>query len=262
VQEDTGRVPGTFFFDAVELVGGTSAGAPPPALAPSSTPAPSATVAPPAPSPTRVPAGGELRVMPLGDSLTEGVNGGYRNRLWERLVADGRSVNYVGPRYDQWTRVPDKEHAGTPGFTVGSVLEQIDGYLASYTPDVILLMIGTNDLAWWHTEGPEVTAARLGALLDRIRHRAPQVDVVVASIPTMKGVAPPNNRSRATLVEQYNAAVENEVRQRASAGMRVSFADVHAVVSPGDLYDDVHPTESAHNRIADVWYAAIDAVRP
>jgi lysophospholipase L1-like esterase len=257
LQEDTGRVPGTFFIDAVELLGGASAGAPPPTSAPGSTPAPSATTAPPAPSPTRAPAGGELRLLPLGDSLTEGVNGGYRNRLWERLVADGRKVNYVGPRFDQWTRVPDKDHAGTPGFTVGNVLEQIDGYLARYTPDVVLLMIGTNDLAWWHVEGPAATAARLGTLLDRIRATAPQVDVVVASIPTMKGVAPPNNLSRATLVEQYNAAVENEVRQRAGAGMRVSFADVHAVVSPSDLYDDVHPNEAAHNRIADVWYEAL-----
>src|SRR5687768_3655654 len=38
---------------------------------------------------------GELDLMPLGDSITLGVNGGYRNDLYTRLVADGYDVDLV-----------------------------------------------------------------------------------------------------------------------------------------------------------------------
>jgi lysophospholipase L1-like esterase len=143
---------------------------------------------------------------------------------------------------------------------VGNILGQIDGWLATYRPDVVLLMAGTNDLAWWNVEGPEASAARLGALLDRIRQGSPQTRVIVASIPPMKGTAAPNNRSREEMGRIYNAAIRRLVEQRIGQGAPFAFADVHAALTVSDLYDDVHPTEAAHNRIADVWYEALRAV--
>ncbi|HMQ30396.1 MAG TPA: SGNH/GDSL hydrolase family protein [Chloroflexaceae bacterium] len=255
LQDDTGTVPPPFFLDEVALLTMAGAPAPAPTTPPPAVPSPVPTSAPP--TATAAPTTGVLRVMPLGDSITEGVNGGYRNRLWQRLTADGRAVDFVGPRYDQWTRVADKDHAGTSGYTVGNILGQIDGWLAAYRPDVVLLMAGTNDLAWWHVEGPENTAARLGALLDRIRERSPQTLVVVASLPPMSGTAAPNNRSRDELARAYNAAVRAQVEQRKANGAPLAFADVYAALTVADLYDGVHPTEAAHNRIADVWYDAL-----
>lgn len=265
LQDDTGTVPPPFYLDEVALLTTGVAPVPSPSAPPT---APSVVptsivptrVPPTSVPPTSVPVSGVLRVMPLGDSITEGVNGGYRNRLWQRLSADGRTVDYVGPRYDQWARIADKDHAGTPGFTVGNLLGQIDGWLATYRPDVVLLMVGTNDLAWWNVEGPEASAARLGTLLDRIRQLAPKTTVIVASIPPMKGTAAPNNRSREEMGRIYNAAIRRLVEQRIGQGAPFAFADVHAALTVSDLYDDVHPTEAAHNRIADVWYEALRAI--
>jgi lysophospholipase L1-like esterase len=258
LQDDTGTVPSPFYLDEVVLLTTAGAPAPAPTASPPAVPSPVPTSAPP--TATAAPVTGVLRVMPLGDSITEGVNGGYRNRLWQRLTADGRAIDYVGPRYDQWTRIADKDHAGTPGFTVGNILGQIDGWLATYRPDVVLLMAGTNDLAWWNVEGPEASAVRLGTLLDRIRQRSPQTRVIVASIPPMKGTTPPNNRSREDLGQAYNAAIRRQVEQRVSQGAPFAFADVHAALTVADLYDDVHPTEAAHNRIANVWYDALRTI--
>lgn len=256
-QEDSGVVPAPFVLDDIALLGGGASG---PTPMPTSPPLPSPTATTPSP-PTATSApwitGRSLRVMPLGDSITEGVNGGYRNRLWERLAGDGISVDYVGPRWDRWTRIADKDHAGTPGFTVGNLLGEIDGWLSTYRPDVVLLMIGTNDLAWWHVEGPTTTATRLGTLLDRIHARAPGIRVVVATIPPMAGPVAPNRLDRAALVAQYNDAVEQEVARRVALGRPLSLADVNAALRLSDLYDGVHPTEAAHARIADVWYAAL-----
>jgi hypothetical protein len=39
-----------------------------------------------------------VRVMPLGDSITDGftVPGGYRVDLWQKIVASGRTIDFVG----------------------------------------------------------------------------------------------------------------------------------------------------------------------
>jgi lysophospholipase L1-like esterase len=201
-------------------------------------------------------ANGPVRVMPLGDSITEGVNGGYRVGLWEQAKADGLRINFVGTRSDRWAKLPDKDHEGHPGFTVRDLAREIDGYLAAARPDVVLLMAGTNDLAWYHTEGVAATAARLGALIDRIHAAAPQAHVIVGSIGPMKG-RNQQGADRNALATSYNALVRLEVERRAAAGRAVAFVDVNAALTTADLYDDVHPGEAGHAKIAPVWYAAL-----
>ena len=65
--------------------------------------------------------------MPLGDSITLGVNGGYRNGLWDRLAAAGKTIDYVGSQFDQYAKTPDKDHEGHPGFTIGNIAASTDG---------------------------------------------------------------------------------------------------------------------------------------
>ena len=38
------------------------------------------------------------------------------------------------------------------------------------------------------------------------------------------------------------------------------FADVAAVLTVGDLYDGIHPTEDAHAKIAQVWFDALKTI--
>jgi lysophospholipase L1-like esterase len=214
------------------------------------TPGPTST-----PTPTAV-AGGTLRILPLGDSITEGQNGGYRDVLYTRLTAAGYTVDYVGPRYDQYSGAPDKDHAGTPGHNTGNILGVVDGHLATYDPDVVLLMIGTNDLAWWAAEAsaPADAAARVGQILDKIE--AAGVRVILATTPPIQDASvPPNGRSRAQLLRDYNAALRTLAAQRG-----VTLVDVEAALTLADLYDGTHPSETAHDtKIAPLWAAALGA---
>ncbi|NWF80676.1 MAG: SGNH hydrolase [Chloroflexi bacterium] len=197
--------------------------------------------------------------MPLGDSITEGVNGGYRVGLWRRLRADGFTIDYVGSQHDEYAAIPDQDHEGHPGFTVGDIMDEAEAWIAESKPDYILLLAGTNDLAWWNVEGPDVTAERFGALLDLIHAAAPEVQVIVGSLPPMEGENEQGD-ARATLVEAYNAAIADHVRVRAANGMRVSFADLNAVLSVADLYDGIHPDEAGYEKIAEEWYRALTAL--
>jgi endoglucanase len=216
-----------------------------------------------APSTTPPTTTASIRIMPLGDSITLGVNGGYRNGLWNRLVASGRSIDFVGSQFDQYTKAPDKDHEGHPGFTIGNIAASADGWLASAAPSHVLLMIGTNDVAWWCAQTGAQIADQNAALIDQILADLPSAWVVVASIPPLSSsIIQPNNIDRAALGVDYNAALQQRVQARIAAGKKVRFADIYSVLSVGDLYDGVHPTEAAADKVAQVWFDALAPLLP
>jgi hypothetical protein len=66
---------------------------------------------------------GGVRVMPLGDSITEGtqVPGGYRIGLWQRLNTNGYRVDLVGSQFNGPTSLGDHDHEGHPGWRIDQV---------------------------------------------------------------------------------------------------------------------------------------------
>jgi lysophospholipase L1-like esterase len=202
---------------------------------------------------------GELDIMPLGDSITLGLNGGYRNDLFTSLGTDGYTVDMVGTQYDEWTVVADKDHEGHPGYTTGGIRDEIDAWLAASDPDVVLLMAGTNDVAWWIAEPTSAVADRLEALVAQIQAWRAGVVVVVGTIPPLSPqIVEPDGRERADLVVEYNALI----RSRFAGRERVRVADVNAVLTVDDLYDGVHPNEAGHAKIAVVWHDALQPLLP
>jgi len=189
--------------------------------------------------------------MPLGDSITLGVNGGYRNNLYSGLQQNNCGVSYVGSQYDQWTRIADKDHEGHPQFSIDNIATNANAWMASAQPNIILLMIGTNDTAWWSARTAEQIGTSHNALVDQLRTARPNAWIFVASIPPQtSAIIQPNNIDRAVLTQQFNAVVRRNVNARVAAGQRVRFVDVNSVLTTADLYDGIHPTEAAHARIA------------
>jgi lysophospholipase L1-like esterase len=216
-----------------------------------------------APAAATGPATGTLRILPLGDSITLGVNGGYRNGLWTRLALAGKTVDYVGSQFDQYTKAPDKDHEGHPGFTIGNIAASTSGWMASYTPSHVLLMIGTNDVAWWCAQTASQVADQHALLVDQILAALPGTWVVVASIPPMSpGIIQPNNLDRAQLGRDYNTELQKRAQARIAAGKKVRFADVYSVLTVSDLYDGIHPTEAAADKVAQVWFDALTPILP
>lgn len=212
---------------------------------------------------TAVATTGTVRILPLGDSITLGVNGGYRNGLWSRLLTAGKSIDYVGSQLDPYAKVLDKDHEGHPGFTIGNISASANGWIQSAAPDFVLLMIGTNDVAWWCAQTGAQVADQNALLIDQILAARPSAWVVVASIPPLSSsIIQPNNVDRAQLGKDYNAALQQRVQTRIAAGKKVRFADVYSSLSVSDLYDGVHPTELAADKVAQVWYSALAPLLP
>jgi lysophospholipase L1-like esterase len=199
-------------------------------------------------------------IMPLGDSITLGVNGGYRNNLFTALQKKNCGVSYVGSQFDQYTRVANKDHEGHPGYTIGDMAREVKSWLSTSQPDIILLMIGTNDVAWWTTEKGVQIGTRHDALIGQIQAVRPNAWILVASIPPQSSsIILPNKVDRVTLAQDLNAAIRANVQARQSAGQKIRFVDVNSVLTTNDLYDGIHPTEAAHARIAQKW---LDALLP
>jgi len=193
-----------------------------------------------------------ITIMPLGDSITEGYlesdKGGYRDDLHRLLTDKGYNVDFVGDRSRGHGNF-DNDHAGVSGERIDQVSDRIDGLLNTYQPDIVLLMIGTNDIL--QNNNLEDAPNRLSNLIDQITNQSPNTQVIVSSIP------PDKNPERQKLVDQYNALIPGIVESKRAGGKNVTFVDTHSSMSTGDLEDEVHPTPTGNNKIARSWYEAI-----
>lgn len=202
-----------------------------------------------------------VRILAVGDSLTEGAKSsdrsGYRKDLYAGLTAAGYAVTMVGSQ--SGGEFPQPHHEGHGGWTVADIAGQVDGWIKDTRPDVILLMIGTNDvIGASHETDPakakadvEAADARLKALLDRITAGAPKADLIVASIPPMY----------TDLTGPYNAAIPGLVDAAHKAGHRVTFCDIaKSGVTVADEADYVHPNDAGYSKIASGWLPVVKKV--
>ena len=197
---------------------------------------------------------GGVRVMPLGDSITEGtqVPGGYRIGLWQRLAAAGYRVDLVGTQFNGPAALGDHDHEGHPGWRIDQIDANINGWLGSAAPRTVLLHIGTNDvLQNYNLAG---APGRLSTLIDHITATVPAADVFVATI------IPLSSASQESAARTFNAAVPGIVQAKANAGKRVHLGDMHAALTTADLIDGIHPTAAGYDKMAAVWYDALRAV--
>ncbi|NUT94015.1 MAG: GDSL family lipase [Saccharothrix sp.] len=197
---------------------------------------------------------GGTRVMPLGDSITEGtqVPGGYRIGLWQRFNGGNYRVDLVGSQFNGPDSLGDHDHEGHPGWRIDQIDANIVGWLGNTTPRTVLLHIGTNDVLQNHDVSN--APARLSALVDKITATAPNAEVFVASI------IPMTNESQESLGRAYNATIPGMVQSKVNAGKRVHFVDMHSAITTADLIDGVHPTATGYDKMAAKWYQALQTV--
>lgn len=156
---------------------------------------------------------GTVEVMPLGDSITEGILGssndtGYRRTLWLSQAAAGRDLDFVGSRS---TGVPnnfDRNHEGHSGMRADQIRDAATGWLSANPADVVLLHIGTNDI----TQGQSSTSTRneIGQILDRIKTADNTTWAIVAKIV-------PRNDGNNTLRQRTND-LNSKIAALVSAG--------------------------------------------
>jgi lysophospholipase L1-like esterase len=211
------------------------------------------------------PESGACKILPLGDSITWGVNydGGYRVKLFSSALTDKKNITYVGklsngPSTVSGTTFP-KNNEGHSGWTIQQIDDIVTGkstdtsyngkkMMVDLAPNIVLLHAGTNDTS----RSPTGMSDRLGTLIDHILADGPDVLLVVTTIIPIK------QGSYGTVGESFNKEVPGVVQKRIDAGKHVILVDMFkAFPSSGLSSDGVHPNQSGYDWMAGVWYDAI-----
>jgi len=216
-----------------------------------------------------------FKILPLGDSNTRGYPnqaaiGGYRTRLWERLVEDnGFNIDFVGQANSGPENI-DKNHEGRGGLTITQLIDNsieptgfnqptvplyttIEDALNYAQPDAVLLMAGTNDII--QNKPVETALTDLGILVDRIVTAMPDTQVLVGSI-----IPNSSNANRQQRTTEFSQQIEEiVVTPRANSNPNIRLVDLFNLPFVTGDYDDdgVHLAASGYDKLADEWYSEI-----
>nr|CAA9240199.1 hypothetical protein AVDCRST_MAG63-1497 [uncultured Armatimonadetes bacterium] len=209
-----------------------------------------------------------IRIMPLGDSITDSHNGrpSYRYPLWINLFMGGYAVDFVGSRYGHQGQAVgynfDQNHEGHNFFRADQVLPNVQNWAQAAQPDVVLLHLGTNDV--FQSDGNDAsgyvdtatniqTINELSQIIDRLRSARPNVKVLLA---TLIGAFKYKLQT-----QDLNGRISALAGQKNTSASPVYLVDQWQGFDPAtDTYDGVHPNESGERKMADKWYAAIVTV--
>ena len=223
-----------------------------------------------------------LVVMPIGDSITQGTGaaGGYRSPLCTLLLNAGYSFRFAGSHAinaaAELTDSGNDFHEGHGGYAIKTISDNIDGGTSNgghwldgipgtrdpVYPDVILLMIGTNDLGSGNREVAP-TLADYNALLTKFATMRPHALIIASSLVAYTGTDPAIYPLREQHQQEFNAALPALVAAQQAAGHRVAFYDMRTkvnLVSHISSTDFVHPTASGYVAMASGWMEAFQAL--
>ena len=198
------------------------------------------------------------RVMPVGDSITTGMCStyytGYRQKLYLSLIDLGYDIEFVGSMsHGQFAPTFfDYDHEGRPGWTADDISQDIFDWLIAYTPDIVLLHIGTNGF------GP---ASDVAKILDEIDRYSPDVEVILARIINVKDTSDPDAIANITA---FNQALQLMADARITAGDKIQVVDMEPALDYSAHFpcDELHPNEDGYESMSDVWEPVLKSMLP
>lgn len=217
-----------------------------------------------------------LRVMPLGDSITEGrINTpgvpSYRKTLWDELQADGIDVDLVGSRTGvrgnpataeadpggNW----DKDHDGHWGWRTDQILNgnseqpaqgKLSNWLNAHDPDVVVIHLGSNDL--FRGQSVNSTLSELTSIVATIRAKNANATIFISTLI-------PSDREPAwqPLLNSFNSQLPGWVAARTTGASPVILVNGASGYNVAWNYDGVHPGTQGQRHLGRRFADAIAA---
>lgn len=234
--------------------------------------------------------GSTLKVMVVGDSMTQGHEGDYtwRYRLWQWLRQQRVPVDFVGPY--RGTQPPDTpaapkpprlqgepEPAPGPPRTSGAYAadaedfdsdhfavwgrqafqdkELIKEQVTTYEPDLLLVGLGFNDMGWFVSDGPG-TLASMEEFVDEARAAKPDIGFALANVPQREKIG--GRDDLITKTDTYNRLLADAVPDWDTSASPVKLVDWRgaydcAPAACPAAYDGLHPDAGGEFQIAQAF---------
>ncbi|TQN32886.1 lysophospholipase L1-like esterase [Haloactinospora alba] len=212
------------------------------------------------------------RIMPAGDSITQGARGDYtwRYHLWRHLAPEEPRVDFVGPyrkvadtsagsekhevspESDSGYRDPDfdQDHNAIWGRTLADARTTIRRDVREHSPDLILVLLGINDLVQ-PDASPERVEEELRAYLTDARAARPGVGFALARLtPSLMGEEDPRF---ARDFAEVNRRIGTVARDMATVSSPIAVVDIAAATgytARRDTSDGTHPNRQGQVKIA------------
>ena len=238
-----------------------------------------------------------VKIMPFGDSITTSVGNipdlfgapvaaqaSYRYWLYLDLInSSPLPFIFIGTQTDNFGGAPlhagefDQHNEGHSGYMAidfyaspngrnGTPLttflnENSAGTTIPNVPDIVLMHLGTNDLAYGYSVNEVIT--HLSTLIDIFRSKNPKVKILLAQIIPCKNTNyypnPPSDMfAGCSKIPDLNAAIPALVTQKNTPVSPVILVDQYTNFSVNnDTYDGVHPDASGEQKMAHKWADAI-----
>lgn len=205
----------------------------------------------------KMPSSHVTRIMAVGDSITEGADffSTYRVPLSQKLSAAGYAVEFVGTRTSASSAGP-LAHEGYGGKNTEQLAALVPAHFAEHPADIVLLHSGHN-----HTVEEQPVPGIIAAterLIGAFRAVNPRVTVLLAQvIPAGKlpkyAYLPELNRALAQLASRLDTPEQRVVLVDQATGFNWETDTVA---------DKVHPNAAGAEKIAAVWFAALEKILP
>lgn len=190
-----------------------------------------------------------IRIMPIGDSITEGPPpfGSYRKPLAEKLREAGVAFEYIGRRGSE----SGYHHEGYSGKNAGFIAETVVSSFSEFQPDILLIHAGHNYDA---SEKPVLQiSAAIEHIIQTFRQTNPRATVLLAQvIPSGKlpkySYIPELNEHLARLAHRMDAPEQRVVLVDQASGFNTESDTVA---------DKVHPNHTGAEKMANCWFAAL-----
>lgn len=206
-----------------------------------------------------------VRIVAIGDSITQGraaepATQSFRYPLWKKLVETGVNFDFVGSLTGGFKGDPDwpdykglsfdRDHEGHWGWRADEILAQLPGWLNGYTPDMALLLLGSNDLD--NNEDVTGTTEEMGKIIDLLRADNPQVIIFLGLSISEWQQYPELSESYIDLARQKTTDESPVVTVRHHTGW------ISDPQQPGThTVDWVHPNQAGDLKLAQNWFRAM-----
>ena len=228
-----------------------------------------------------------IRIMAVGDSITVGYTDnrdgwtepfafGYRGPLYTKLTDAGYDFDFVGASPEPWVSVtPPPEdrvagfdlrtvgqdnHRGYGGKGISYISSNIANWMATDDPDVILLMIGINNISQYSTGEPTSAESDLNSLVNTVVTTNPETHLIVAQIT-------PYAHYTDSLVQYNNYIANTLVPTYSTMGYNVTTVNQYDnLLTDGEIDPTLfsnginHYTADSYGRMAQTWLEGIETL--
>ena len=204
---------------------------------------------------------GMVKIMPLGDSITDGKGSnprhGFREDLYDLLTNAGYDFDFVGSLTGGSGF--DTDHEGHSGFYTQTINSSITTWVQDTNPDVVIYHIGTNDITAVFSFSKIIND--ITSTLNKIWAVNPNIWVIQSQI---------TPRSDLTLFDTnttiLNGMIDDLVQSLQSGGSPISIVDHNSAFKANPnwandyMNDGKHPNSAGYDLMANIYFQGLQNV--